>query len=319
MKKYDLGFDIGGTNIAAGIYDVAHELLSDISVPFPAGEGIDAISLLLCDIKNELAAKSGICEADINSVGIAVPGSIDRCGAIVIDAYNLGLHNAPLLESARSCMPDQDIMLINDANAATLAELYKGALLGCRTAALLTLGTGVGGGLIMNGRIFNGGRGSGAEPGHMILVNGGEACTCGVNGCVEAMCSATWLINEGRRSFCGMIRDMANGDAANVTAKLLIDCAKRGDGTALGIFDRYIDALGSAVASIINILDPETVAIGGGVSLAGDFLFEPLRVDVDKKSFFHTHGSIVPAMLGNQAGMLGAALLKEHLSEFASD
>jgi glucokinase len=147
----------------------------------------------------------------------------------------------------------------------------------------------------------------------MILEHGGEICSCGNRGCTETLCTATALIREGRKAVVEHVNSMicteARGDMGFVTAKLVIDCARAGDRIAMDIFDRYLDALSSAVASIINLLDPEVIAIGGGVSLAGDFLFDPLRALVHKKSFFRNHGAIVPARLGNDAGIIGAAML----------
>ena len=306
MKRYSIGFDIGGTNIAAAMYDEKYDEVSRLSVPFPKDSDVYAVSKLLSTMKDSLAAE--VDKKEIKGVGIAVPGSIDSKGEIVIDAHNLGFFDAPLLKAAKECMSGIEVAMLNDANAATLAEFNKGVLFGCDTGALLTLGTGVGGGLILNGRLFNGGRGSGVEMGHMIIAQDGEKCTCGNSGCAEALCSATWLISQGRRNFEGMIKEAADGNEENVSAKTVIDCAKAGDKTAAAIFEKYVDSLGSLVASIINLTDAQVIAVGGGVSGAGEFLFEPLRENVHKKCFFRTHGDILPAKLGNDAGMLGAAL-----------
>jgi glucokinase len=308
-----IGFDVGGTNIAAGIVDSEKRIIQRSTVPFPAGEKYDEVSRLMACQAREMLQKEGIDASLVSCIGIAVPGSVDSVGETVIDAYNLQFHNVPLKKSLREHFPDIPVYLANDANAAALAELHAGAFMGCRTCALFTLGTGVGGGLIIGGRMFNGGLGNGVELGHMILEHGEEICSCGNRGCTETLCTATALIREGRKAVVEHINSAvyteAHGVMDNVTAKLVIDCARAGDRIALDIFDRYIDALSSAVASIINLLDPEVVAIGGGVSLAGDFLFEPLRALVHKKAFFKNHGTIVPAKLGNEAGIIGAAML----------
>ena len=177
----------------------------------------------------------------------------------------------------------------------------------------LTLGTGLGGGIIFGGHMFNGGMNQGVELGHMYLVNGGEHCTCGNDGCMEAYCAASALARDGKRAMLehpeSLIAARAGGAADAVDAKLVIDCAKEGDETAKAVFDRYIDSLSSACASIYNLLDPEVIAIGGGVCGAGEFLFAPLRERTTGKCFYKTHGELIPAELGNDAGMIGAAML----------
>lgn len=318
MTKYKIGVDIGGTNIAAALYDGEYNIISRKSVSFPKGEDVYFVSRLLKDMAYSLLKDGNV--KSFESLGIAVPGSIDPLGETVIDAHNLGFFDAPLLDAARTAFREEyesgvKIALINDADAATLAEHKKGALASCNTAAMLTLGTGVGGGLIINGKLFRGGRGSGAEIGHMIISqNGGDdaKCTCGNEGCAEALCSATWLIKQGRKHFDGMIKEMSCGNAENVTAKTVVDCAKAGDKTALEIFEKYTDSLSSLAASIINLLDVEKIAIGGGVSGAGDFLINPVNEKVHKKSFFRTHGEIVTAQFKNDAGILGGALVHEY-------
>ena len=188
--------------------------------------------------------------------------------------------------------------------------------MGCRTAVLFTLGTGVGGGLILGGRMFHGGLGNGCELGHALLVSGGEQCTCGNKGCIEAYCSATAIIRDAIRAMekhpDSLLFERTMGRPESMDAKTAIDCAREGDRAALEVFHNYVDHLGSAVASMINLLDCERVAIGGGVSAAGEFLFEPLRKNVHAKSFFENHGSVVPAVMGNDAGIIGAAMLRRN-------
>ena len=178
---------------------------------------------------------------------------------------------------------------------------------------MLTLGTGLGGGIILNGKMFNGGMNHGVELGHAYLVDGGEPCTCGNHGCMEAYCAASALTREGRRAMQAhpesMLAEKTGSDPAKITPKLVTDCAKAGDPAATAVFDDYIEHLSSACASIYNILDPEVLALGRGLSAAGPFLFDPLQEKVSKKCFYATRGKLVPAVLGNEAGMVGAALL----------
>ena len=309
---YQIGVDIGGTNIKVGLVSETLELLQSCSVRFPH-DGARSVVKTIEEAVNFLLQQQNIPRGQLESVGIVVPGSIDQTGERVIDAYNLGFHDVPLKALVQEAFEGVPVYLANDANGAALAELYAGAFRGCRTAVLLTLGTGLGGGIIFGGHMFNGGMNQGVELGHMYLVNGGEHCTCGNDGCMEAYCAASALTREGRRAMQAhpesMLAEKTGSDPAKITPKLVTDCAKAGDPAATAVFDDYIEHLSSACASIYNILDPEVLALGGGLSAAGPFLFEPLDKLVSQKCFFSSHGPLVPAVLGNEAGMIGAALL----------
>ena len=309
---YQIGIDIGGTNIKIGLLDEALELSSVCSIPFPhttAQDMAEKIRTAILTLLDGCGAKL----SDVQSVGAVVPGNIDASGEVVLDAYNLDFHEVPLKKILQSQFPGIPVYIANDANGAALAELYKGAFVGHKTGVLLTLGTGLGGGIILNGKLFNGGMNHGVELGHAYLVDGGEPCSCGNHGCMEAYCAASVLARDGRRAMQAhpesLLAQNTGGDAAQITPKLVTDCAKAGDETALTVFRTYLDHLSSACASICNILDPEVLALGGGLSAAGPFLFEPLDKLVSQKCFFSSHGPLVPAVLGNEAGMIGAALL----------
>lgn len=308
-----IGFDIGGSKIAAGIVNDDKKILARREIPFPQGKQyVEIVSTMVTMAKALVEDVEGTL-AELRSVGVSVPGTIDRQGERVINAHNLGFHDVPLKEALSALLPGMEIRLANDANAATLAELHAGALRGCRTAVLLTLGTGVGGGLILGGKMFNGGLGHGVELGHMCLQHDGPLCTCGNHGCVETLCNAPWLIQQGRMAIeehpHSLMATKSAGSEHGLNAKMVIDSAKEGDTIALQIFDLYVDHLSSAIVSCTNLLDPELVALGGGVSLAGEFLFAPLREQVLRKSFFRHPYDIVPATLGNDAGIIGAAML----------
>ncbi|MGI6732274.1 MAG: ROK family protein [Anaerovoracaceae bacterium] len=316
---YRVGFDIGGTNIKAGIVGEDLKILSHRNIPFPTGESYKKVVALLAELVKDMAKDLQVPVMELGTIGIAVPGSIDVTETIVIHAHNLGFQNAPIKSEMKEYFPHSSIYLANDANAATLAELYAGAFRGCKTAVLLTLGTGVGGGLILGGRLFNGGMNHGVEPGHMIISKDGPLCSCGNRGCIESLCSATWLVNQGeiviKEQLESLIFSKANGLPEQVTAKMVIDSAKEGDKIAREIFNYYIESLSAAVSSIINLLDPEVIALGGGVSLAGDFLFDPLRERVQEKCFHKVAHKIVPAQLGNDAGIIGAAMLGDEVHD----
>lgn len=309
---YQIGVDIGGTNIKVGLVNETMELVQTCSVRFPH-DGARSVVKTIEEAVDFLLRQQAIARKDVESVGIVVPGSIDQKGERVIDAYNLGFHDVPLKALAQEAFGEIPVYLANDANGAALAELYAGAFRGCKTAVLFTLGTGLGGGIILGGHMFNGGMNQGVELGHMYLVNGGEPCTCGNDGCMEAYCAASALARDGQQAMEqhpeSLIAARAGGSPENVDAKLVIDCAKEDDETAKAVFDQYIDSLSSACASIYNLLDPEVIAIGGGVCGAGEFLFVPLREKTTGKCFYKTHGKLVPAELGNDAGMIGAAML----------
>ena len=309
---YQIGVDIGGTNIKVGLVSDELSLLRSVSVRFPH-DGAASVIAAIAEAVDDLLKQEGIARKDLESIGIVVPGSIDQTGALVIDAYNLGFHDVPLKAMAQEAFGEVPIYLANDANGAALAELYVGAFRGCKTAVLFTLGTGLGGGIILGGHMFNGGMNQGVELGHMILEHDGEHCTCGNDGCMEAYCAASALARDGKRAAKkhpdSLLAKRAAGDPDAIDAKLIIDLAKEGDELAKALFDRYISYLSSACASIYNLLDPEVIAIGGGVCAAGEFLFAPLREQTTEKCFYKTHGRLVPAELGNDAGMIGAAML----------
>ena len=216
----------------------------------------------------------------------------------MLNAYNLGFKNHPLPELIERKLNSRvRVLMANDADAAAWAEYMRGSLKGYANSVLITLGTGVGGGIILNGSLFTGGMGNGVELGHFIMnMAAGEKCSCGVRGCFESCCSATALIREGVRS----LSSAPNGMIAALSA---------GDPATKAIFTEYAHALGCGIASLINIIDPERIAIGGGVSGAGEFLLKPVREYVKQMSFYDNFASIVKATLGNDAGLVGAALL----------
>ena len=220
---YQIGVDIGGTNIKIGLVDDSLEILEQASIPFPH-EGAQTVADRLAEAVRGVLSAAGVKAAELQSIGVVIPGSIDPTGEVVINAYNLGFHDVPFKKLIAAHFPNTPIFMANDANGAALAELYKGAFVGCRTAVLLTLGTGLGGGIILNGKMFNGGMNQGTELGHAYLVDGGEHCTCGNNGCMEAYCAASALAREGARA---MQRDPRSSPSAAVFAVRASSCLRR--------------------------------------------------------------------------------------------
>lgn len=307
-----LGIDIGGTFVKIGLINENWELVDNTKIPFPRTTAEDMAEKIR-PAAEAMLAKNGLSFADVESVGAVVPGSINADETMVLDAYNLDFHDVPLKAIMEKVFPECPVYLANDADGAALAELAAGAFKGKESGVLLTLGTGLGGGIILNGKLFRGGMRQGTEPGHGYLVDGGEPCTCGNLGCMEAYVAATALKRDGARALPGhpesLLYREANGDPEQVTPKLVVDCAKAGDPVCVEIFHTFTEHLSSTIATFINIMGPEVIAIGGGLCGAGDFLFAPLSEAVDKKSFFRTHGEVVPAVMGNDAGMIGAAML----------
>ncbi len=297
----DIGFDIGGTTIKTGVVGADYRIVKKKSVPTPFGDA-DALVGVICDTVRELSGGDAV-----GTVGITIPGSVDKDGGI-IDAWNLGLRNVPIKKLLSQRLEAERIIVRNDADAAGVAELMVGVLKGVDTGLLITLGTGFGGAIIIGGKLFHGGLDRGTEPGHAMIDRGGKKCACGHTGCIETLCSATVLKRLGESALkngSGMIFDRAK-KGETVDARLVIECAEAGDAVAAELFDEYTDALSDAIASFVNVLDPEVIAIGGGVSEAGDTLLVPLRKKVPGRTFFGSCGKILKAEAGNNAGLIGS-------------
>ena len=312
---YSLGIDIGGTNLAGGILADDHSILIKRTVPFPGASrpyaSIEAMAMLARGMLEE----TGIDEYKLRGIGLAVPGSIDYERKCVINAHNLGYHDFPLVGLLQEYFPDMRIEQENDANAAALAEYYCGALRGVSTGVLITLGTGVGGGIVIDGRLYAGGDGMGTEIGHIPLVVGGEQCSCGAKGCFEAYASVTALIRDTKRAMesdpNSLLHEYAEKEG-KVSGRTSFDCAKKGDKTALAVVDNYMEYVAAGIGGLISTFRPDAILIGGGLSNEGDYLLKPLNERVGKYVFAYKNigaSPIVKASLGNDAGIIGAAYL----------
>ena len=307
-----IGIDLGGTGIKIGVVDESGAILSQGETPTLAGRPYEDIIADMGRCMLDVMARGGFEEKDIASIGVGIPGVADEKTGHVIFCTNLGWSDVPLRTELQKYL-NKPVYIDNDATVAGFAESICGVSAGCHSSVFMTLGTGVGGGIVINGKPYSGVHGIGSEIGHMIIKMDGEPCTCGNLGCMEAYCAASALTRDGRRAMQAhpesMLAEQTGGDPGKITPKLVTDCAKAGDAAAKAVFDTYIEHLSSACASVYNILDPEVLAIGGGLSAAGPFLFDPLQEKVSKKCFYATRGKLVPAVLGNEAGMVGAALL----------
>jgi glucokinase len=308
-----LGIDLGGTNIAVGVVNGEGKILGRGTLPTGVGRPAEVIFADMARACLLALESAGMTLGDIEAVGIGSPGLINNEEGEIVFANNLYWHNVRFREELQKHI-DKPVYADNDANVAALAECAAGGMKGARNAILLTLGTGVGGGIILDGKVFGGYHHGGAELGHICLILDGEPCTCGNRGCVERYTSATALIREGRLAAQsnpqGLIYKQCGGDLEKITARDVIDSAREGDEDALRIFDDYINALSMTIISIINIFDPQAIALGGGVAAASDFLMEPLRKSVAERLFYKSlpPAKLVFAELGNDAGIIGAAM-----------
>ena len=306
-----IGIDLGGTNIAVGAVDDGHAIVSRVSVPTLARRPAAEVVGDMGDAVEAALAKAGLSIGDCCSIGIGSPGTCDGSRGVVVRAYNLGWFNVPVCDmvTARLGLPCR---LSNDANCAALAETVAGAAVGCRNMVLVTLGTGVGVGIVSDGKLLEGVGGTGAEAGHAILVLDGEPCTCGRKGCWEAYGSATALIRQGRRAALAHPESPLARCGDALTAKDVFDAADGGDETAQAVLAQYYVYVAAGVTDLVNILGPEMVLIGGGISRQGERLLSPVREYV-AANCFGGHDRLPPvieaARLGNEAGIIGAAAL----------
>ncbi len=287
-----LGVDIGGTNIKLGLVDSREQLLLSRSVPTPA-EGPEAVAAEIGRQALKLLEELGVAPAQCLGAGLGVPGTVE--GDMVLYSNNLRWDDVPLVRLLKPYLP-MPIEMANDADCAALGETVAGAGAGYRNVVLLTLGTGVGGGVVVNGELLKG-----CEPGHVVIAEGGELCTCGRRGCLEAYASATALKREGARAA-----------GRPVEPEEIFAAAEAGDPELRVVAEAYIRRLGTGVVNLINLFRPELLLLGGGVSQQGETLLEPLRAMAKRECFGGEKGKLPEmriAALGNRAGMIGAASL----------
>lgn len=313
---YRIGVDLGGTNIAVGIVNDNMELVYKSSVPTGAtrpGEEIVADIAMLC---RKVCDEVGVALSDIKSIGIATPGIANHDTGVVEYANNLPFKKFPIADLLKAQLGGNvPVRIENDANAAAWGEACAGAAKGSSNSIMITLGTGVGGGIILDGKIYSGFNYAGAELGHIVIQVDGAPCSCGRHGCWEAYSSATALIRMTKEKIeeCKAEgRDTLMAKAERVSGRTACDCMRAGDEAAKEVYDKYIKYLASGLATIINIFQPEIISLGGGISGEGQSLIDSLLPVVRGEQY---GGGIVPltdiriAKLGNDAGIIGAAML----------
>ncbi len=310
-----MGVDIGGTSIKAALLDSSGTILSKREEPTPVSLGEDGVIARVGEIAVRLLETNRLDTHHLAGIGVGVPGAVNVQAGVVYHAVNLGWKETPLREKLEAYL-GIPVLVDNDANIAALGEMWKGAGQGTTDLIAITLGTGVGGGVIVNGQIIHGVNGASGEIGHMTMVpNGGPPCNCGKTGCLESYASATAIIRAGtKRAQSGESALLSRLLAANgsLEAKDIFAAAQAGDEAALAIVDEAAFYLGLALSHLANVLNPGKIVIGGGVAAAGEFLFSRVRTSFTRFVAFPVAAAsceILPATLGNDAGVIGAGWL----------
>ena len=314
---YRIGVDLGGTNIVSAVVDENHKIITKASTPTlaprPAEEIFDDIAKTI----KEAVSKAGITMSVIESIGVGTPGSVNKEKELIEFANNLGFDNTPAYKLLRERTGCNNVYFDNDANCAALGEAVAGAGKGVKNFVAVTLGTGVGSGIIVDGKLVTGVNYTAGEMGHMVIVWNGEQCTCGRRGCWERYSSATALIQQTRDAmvidpFTKMWDIVEDGDIRKVNGKTAFDGMRAGDATATKVVEKYMGYLACGLVNIINTFQPEILCVGGGVGNEKENLLGPVRKLVKAQTYsIHAEKQtkIVPAELGNDAGVIGAALL----------
>lgn len=321
---YRIGIDLGGTNIAAGLVDEQFRIVAKESTPTLVGRPNEAIVDDIAALCKKVCAAAGAKESDVASIGIASPGVVDNDTGEIVYANNLGMRHFPIIPLLRERVGIQKIYIENDANAAAWGEAIAGAAKGSRSSVMITLGTGVGGGIVADGKVYKGFNSAAGELGHIVIRVGGRQCTCGRQGCWEAYSSATGLIRTTTEKIeecknAGRATKMTDLVAAKgkVTGRTAFDAMRQGDEAAKEVVTEYVEYLASGLASMINIFQPEVLSIGGGISNEGQYLLD-LVVPLIREQTYGT--GLIPetdiriAQLKNDAGIIGAAVLGMEVS-----
>ena len=312
---YYIGVDLGGTNIAAGIVDEKGNLLRKASIPTGAEREADEVIKDMAGLCRKLIDEQGITVDDVEYAGVATPGTADHDNGIVVYANNLRFLNYPLADKLKEFLGVKKVLIENDANAAAKGEAACGAAKGYANSVMITLGTGLGGGIIIDNKIYSGFNYAGAELGHMVIEVDGLPCSCGRKGCWEAYSSATGLINMTKVKLAEtkdtIMHEMVAHDG-KVSGRTAFDAMRKGDKAAKEVVDKYIYYLAMGIVNIINIFQPEVLVIGGGICNEKHYLTDPLMDIVDKEQYSRNSAKkteIRIATLGNDAGIIGAAML----------
>lgn len=305
-----------------GLFTEDGELLAEERVKTSRADGVDGTLEKLAKLAKELADKGGVSFSDVLSIGVGSPGVVDGKEGCVLRWSNYAWSDVPFAEKL-SGLTGKKIYVANDANVAALGEAKFGATAQYQSSILLTIGTGIGGGIVFDGKLIEGYRCAGAELGHITIREGGLPCACGRCGCYEKYASTTALIRQTRHA---MVEDLnsdmwkiVNGKIEDVDGRTAFTAARKGDETAKKVINQFVGYLSEGIADFVNILRPEAIVIGGGISNEGDMLFEPLRKAVDERTYIAMDIvplKIVGAKLGNRAGIYGAyCIAKDNVND----
>ncbi len=309
-QKYYAGLDLGGTFVKCGIVDGDGRLIKKDSVETKGG--YNDIARVMAELALRLADEVGV---KLSGIGIGAPGTIDGKRGVIVYSNNLKWHNVPIVDDIAR-ITGVPVSITNDANAAALGEYAFGAGRLYDNIIFVTLGTGVGGGIIIDGKIYEGLGGAGAELGHMVIKMGGKRCSCGRYGCLEAYASASALVRQAKahmkKNPYTVMHELCGGDIEKMNGKFFFEAVRKGDSGALMVYDRYLDHLVCGLADFANIFRPDAIILGGGISAVGEVLTEPLMERLNKEAYGgndYAHVKIITSDLANDAGLFGAAKL----------
>ncbi len=315
---YRIGVDLGGTNIAVGVINENYEIIAragtKTNIPRPAEE----IFADIVKCSKEAVAKAGIEMSEVSSIGIGTPGSCDKKNGVILYANNLYFDNVPAVELVNKELPGIPVYIENDANCAALGEALAGSGKGKKSFIAVTLGTGVGSGIVLDGQVLTGCNDAGGELGHMTIKFDGEPCNCGRVGCWERYASATALVNQTKAAMLAhkdsVMWQLTSGDVENAGGRTAFDAMRIGDKWGTEVVNNYIRYIAVGTTNIVNIFQPEMICFGGGICNEGETLLTPIREHVARERYSkkqEVQTEICRATLGNDAGIIGAACLTE--------
>lgn len=311
---FTIGIDLGGTNIVAAVVDEKYNIIAKAKTPTAVPRSAELIFDDIAKVCKEAVEKAGLTMNDISSIGLGTPGTVNSDGVIEF-ANNLNFDNVPAKDMIIERLGDKPVYVANDANCAALGEAYAGCGNGAKNFIAVTLGTGVGSGVIIDGKIVTGVNNAGGECGHMVIVVDGEACTCGRHGCWEAYASATALINQTKKAmeqYPDSVMHQLAKEEGKVSGKTAFDAMRKGDIAGIKVVDQYIKYVACGIINLVNALQPEIICVGGGICNEGETLLRPLRryIEAERYSVYSKiQTKILKAELGNDAGIIGAAIL----------
>ena len=320
MKKYIVAIDLGGMSAKGALFSTDDKIICEDRVKTCSKDGFECTVNSLAELAKTLADKAGVSFDDVLAIGAGAPGVVDSRTGVILRWSNFNWNNVPFADRL-SALTGKPVFVANDANMAALGEAKFGATSKYQSSILLTIGTGVGGGIVFDGKLIEGYKSAGAELGHITIREGGLPCACGRLGCYEKYASATALILQTRRA---LVEDLSSemwalvdGKIENVDGRTAFEGARRGDATAKKVIEQFVGYLSEGIADFVNILRPEAIVLGGGIANEGEDLFGPLRSAVDKRTYIAMDIvplKIVGAKLGNRAGVYGGyAIAKEKL------